>query len=152
MSCGLGGEIPSTFANLQNLRIMLRGHHFQLFILLMQMKILSWAQLTIDMLGFQVDIRQSFHWKDTRLHWKLDKANISVSHQNFWLHLQVYFTWMMSCSYLQIFMHSSKAEKCGYYNTIVDKPVKCFCRRFEGNSFEGPIPSSFSYLTSLQSL
>ncbi|KAK7852203.1 putative lrr receptor-like serine/threonine-protein kinase [Quercus suber] len=49
-------------------------------------------------------------------------------------------------------MHSSKAEKYGYYNTTVDKPVNCFCRRIQGNSFEGPIPSSLSNLTSLKSL
>ena len=104
------------------------------------------------MLGFQVGIRQSFHWQDTRLHWKLDKTNISVSYQSFWFHRQMHFMWMISCSSLLICMHSSKAEKYVYYNTTVDKLVLCFCRRFQGNSFTGPIPSSFSNLTSLESL
>ncbi|RVW43635.1 putative LRR receptor-like serine/threonine-protein kinase [Vitis vinifera] len=33
-----------------------------------------------------------------------------------------------------------------------EKSLKWSCRRFQGNSFEGPIPSSFSKLTSLSSL
>ena len=104
------------------------------------------------MFAFQRGIRQPFHWKDTGLYWKLDKANISVSHQSFWFHLQMYFLCIISCIYLQIFMLFSKAMKYGYYNTTVDKLVKCFCRRFEGNSFEGPIPSTFSNLIMLTSL
>ena len=80
-SCGLGGEIPSTFANLTNMQTMLRGHHSSNFFFFSHVKRTS--QLNIDMLGFQVGIRQSFHWQDTRLHWKLDKTNISVSYQKF---------------------------------------------------------------------
>ncbi|KAG6791525.1 hypothetical protein POTOM_000646 [Populus tomentosa] len=37
-------------------------------------------------------------------------------------------------------------------NDLFDWFMECSCRRFQGNSFEGPIPSSFSNLTSLTSL
>ena len=127
-SCGLGGEIPSTFANLQNMQIVLRGHHCSIFV---DKNFIAWAQLNIDMLGFQVGIRHSFHWQDTRFHWKLDKAKNSVSYQSFWYHLQMHFTWMMSFSSLKIFMHSSKAEKYGYYNTTVKMLVQCFVGEFK---------------------
>ncbi|PQQ00321.1 uncharacterized protein Pyn_14583 [Prunus yedoensis var. nudiflora] len=36
--------------------------------------------------------------------------------------------------------------------SFIHKHLKCFCRRFQGNSFEGPIPTSFSQLTSLNTL
>jgi len=35
---------------------------------------------------------------------------------------------------------------------LLNISANCFCMRFQGNSFEGPIPSSFSMLTSLISL
>ena len=100
-SCGLGGEIPSTFANLQKMETLLSGHHCSIFFFShVDEDFIAWAQLTIDMLGFQVGIRQSFHWQDTRLNWKLDKPKNSVSYQSFWFYLQMHFMWMISYSSL----------------------------------------------------
>jgi hypothetical protein len=65
--------------------------------------------------------------------------------------LFVYFIVFLSRFY-HILLKQRQTTVSAMDTDLLNKSANCFCRRFHGNSFEGPIPSSFSMLTSLDTL
>ena len=109
-------------------------------------------------LWFQVGFRYWTNRQDTWLHWELVKAYYLVRI------LLALFYLLLSKSYLirlnfhckvKVIIDKILVCTCTFYrrdafvhNLWLTTP-KCFCRWLQGNSFEGPIPPTFSNLTSL---